>query len=201
MGLPPAAEDTSLGGGVACGADAADRSWPAHASSREESGEGFVSERFIVWLTTNRVATWWFRNVASRLDPLLFRATNGRLTSFGPPAMPMVTLTTTGRRSGRPRSVHLACLESEAGPLVVASAMGQERHPAWLANLMANPEVEVQLRGERFRARAELLSDAEKQGVWDEVRRVVPQMRVYEQRTERNIRVVRLVRSAPEGDR
>jgi hypothetical protein len=60
-----------------------------------------VSERFIVWLTTNRVATWWFRNLASRLDPLLFRATNGRLTSFGPPAMPMLTLTTTGRRSGR----------------------------------------------------------------------------------------------------
>jgi deazaflavin-dependent oxidoreductase (nitroreductase family) len=153
-----------------------------------------VSERFVVWLTTNPVGTWLIRNVASRLDPILFRATHGRLTSFGPPAMPMLTLTTTGRRSGEPRSVHLACLDGPDGPLVVASAMGQRRHPAWLHNLIAKPEVEVQMRGERFRARAEPLSDAEKRAVWGEVRRAIPQMKVYEARTARNIRVVRLVR-------
>ena len=84
--------------------------------------------------------------------------------------MPMLTLTTRGRRSGRPRSVHLACVEHEGHPLVVASAMGQERHPAWRYNLEANPEVQVQMPGERFQARAELLTDAEKQAVWSELR-------------------------------
>jgi len=66
-----------------------------------------MSERLIVRLSTNPVATWLIKHVAARLDPLIFQATNGRFTSMGPPAMPMLTLTATGRRTGRPRSVHL----------------------------------------------------------------------------------------------
>jgi deazaflavin-dependent oxidoreductase (nitroreductase family) len=128
----------------------------------------------------------------------LYRATNGRLTSFGPPAMPMLTLTTTGRRSGRPRSVQLACVEHEGDLLVVASAMGQPRDPAWRHNIEARPQVEVQMRGERYEARAELLSDAEKQAQWAKIRRMVPQMQVYERRTDRNIRVIRLRRIGTE---
>ena len=159
-----------------------------------DRGRRKISDRFVVWLSTNVVATWWIRHVASRLDPILFRATNGRLTSFGPPAMPMLTLTTTGCRSGRPRSVQLACLEHEGDLLVVASAMGQQRDPAWRYNVEANPQVEVQMRGERFRARAELLSDGEKQELWTKVRRMIPQIKVYEGRTNRNIRVIRLRR-------
>lgn len=111
--------------------------------------------------------------------------------------MPMVTLTTTGRRSGEPRSVHLACLAREGDLLVVASAMGQQRQPAWRYNLEANPEVEVQARGERFRARAQLLSDAEKRAVWADVHRAIPQMSVYEKRTDREIGVFRLRRMGP----
>ena len=153
-----------------------------------------MSDRFVVWLSTNPVATWVIRNVASRLDPVIYKATNGRLTSMGPPAMPMLTLTATGRHSGEPRSVHLACLEDEGDLLVVASAMGQERHPAWRYNIEANPQVEVQARGERFAARATVLSDAEKAAVWPEVRRAIPQMAVYEKRTDRDIRVFRLAR-------
>lgn len=153
-----------------------------------------MSERLLVWLSTNPVATWWIRNVASRLDPVLFQATNGRWTSFGPPAMPMLTLTARGRKSGEPRSVQLAYVEHEGDPLVVASAMGQQRHPAWRHNLDANPEVEVQIPGERFSARARVLDDDEKRAVWDDVKAAIPQMAVYERRTDRNIRVYRLHR-------
>ena len=46
-----------------------------------------MSDAFLVKLTTNPVTTWWIRNVASRVDPWLFKRTNGRLTMFGPPAM------------------------------------------------------------------------------------------------------------------
>jgi len=153
-----------------------------------------MSERFIVWLSTNPVATWLIKHVASPLDPKIFKATNGRFTSMGPPAMPMLTLTAIGRESGEPRSVQLACLEQADDLLVVASAMGQQRHPAWRYNIMANPDVQLQLRGERFAARAELLSDNEKEAVWDEIRRTIPQMKVYQTRTDRNIGVFRLVR-------
>jgi deazaflavin-dependent oxidoreductase (nitroreductase family) len=156
-----------------------------------------MSERFIVWLSTNPVATWVIMHVASRLDPLIFKATNGRLTSMGPPAMPMLTMTAIGRRSGQPRSVHLACLEHEGDYLVVASAMGQEKHPAWRYNIEANPEVEVQAPGARFAARARVLTDSEKEAVWPDVRHAIPQMDVYEKRTGRNIRVYRLSRVGP----
>ena len=153
-----------------------------------------MSDRFIVWLSTNRVATWLIKHVASRLDPLIFRATNGRFTSMGPPAMPMLTMTAIGRRSGQPRSVHLACVEHDGDQLVVASAMGQQKHPAWRYNVEANPQVQLQMRGERFAARAELLTDSEKEEVWADIRRAIPQITVYEERTDRNIHVIRLSR-------
>jgi deazaflavin-dependent oxidoreductase (nitroreductase family) len=153
-----------------------------------------TSESFVVWLTTNRVTTWLIRHVFSRLDPILFKKTNGRFTAMGPPSMPMLTLTAVGRRSGVPRSVHLACLEQGTDHLVVASAMGQERHPAWCYNLEANPRVDVQVAGERFQARAEMLSKDEKEAVWTEVLQAIPQMTVYQARTNRNIRVFRLRR-------
>jgi len=152
------------------------------------------SHSLLVRLTTHPVMTWWIRNVASRIDPLIFRATGGRLFSMGIPSLPMLTLTAIGRHSGRPRSVQLACLERDGDYLVVASAMGQQRHPAWSHNLDANPEVEVQVRGERFCARAERLGDAEKQALWSDVRSAIPQMDVYERRTRRNIHVYRLRR-------
>lgn len=154
-----------------------------------------MSDRFIVWLSTNPVATWLIKHVASPLDPLIFKATNGRFTSMGPPTMPMLSLTAIGRKSGKPRSVQLACLEWGGDLLVVASAMGQQRHPAWRYNIEANPEVQVQIRGECFSARAEGLNESEKEAVWDEIRRAIPQMDIYETRTDRNIHVFRLLRT------
>ena len=160
-----------------------------------------MSDRFVVWLSTNPVATWVIKNVASRLDPVIFKASNGRFTSMGAPTMPMLTMTAIGRSSGQPRSVQLAAIEHEGGHLVVASAMGQRKHPAWRYNIEANPEVEIQKQGERYAARAEVLSDAEKQAVWEDVRQAIPQMNVYEKRTDRNIRVFRLRRIAGEAAR
>jgi len=156
-----------------------------------------MADNLLIWLTTNPVSTWMIRNVASRLDPLLFRASNGKFFSMGVASMPMLTLTAKGRRSGKPRSVHLACLEDGRDYLIVASAMGQARHPGWRYNLEANPEVEVQVTGERFRARASVLTDAEKEQVWERFRETIPQIQVYEKRTDRNIRVFRLRRIEP----
>lgn len=153
-----------------------------------------MNTRLIIWLSTNALTTWLIRNFASRVDPLIFKATNGRLTSLGPPSMPMLTMTAIGRGSGKPRAVHLACIEYEGDPLIVASAMGQQRHPAWRYNIEANPRVEIQMSGERFLAVAQVLSDVEKGKVWGRIREAIPQMVVYETRTDRNIRVFRLRR-------
>ena len=130
----------------------------------------------IVRISTSPAFTWWIRHVAARIDPVLFKATNGRFTTFGPPAMPMVTLTTLGRRSGRPHAVHLACIEHGGDYHVVASAMGQKTHPAWKYNIDAHPEIGVQAIGESFSARAEVLTDEEKERIWAEVKRAIPQI-------------------------
>lgn len=148
----------------------------------------------LVQLTTSAGFAWWIRHVASRLDPLLFKATNGRLTSMGTPVVPMVTVTTIGRWSGNPHAVHLACVDHDGGWLVVASAMGQQRHPAWRYNLEAHPDVDVQMAGDRFRAHARMLTDAEKRAVWPGMERALPQLGVYARRTDRNIRVFHLTR-------
>jgi deazaflavin-dependent oxidoreductase (nitroreductase family) len=150
--------------------------------------------RFVNRLSATAFGSWLVKHLASRLDPVLFKATNGRFTMTGPPTLPMLTLTTIGRKSGKPRATQLAWHDDGGDFLVVASAMGQERHPDWSYNLLANPDAEVQLRGARARVRARVLDDAEKARVWPAVKRTIPQMNVYEQRTARNIRVFRLTR-------
>jgi deazaflavin-dependent oxidoreductase (nitroreductase family) len=117
------------------------------------------------------------------------------MISAGPPTLPMLLLTSTGRKSGQPRSTQLAYVADGDDFLVVASAMGQSRHPDWRYNIEANPAVTVMLRGEEFAARAALLGDDEKAVHWSKIKAAIPQMNVYERRTSRNIRVFRLVRA------
>ena len=141
---------------------------------------------------TNPVSTWLIRTICAPLDPILFRATNGRYFTMGPGSPSMLTITMRGRKSGKLRSVHLTSVEHDGDRLIVASAMGQERHPGWRYNLEANPEIEVQAVGRRYRAQAEVLTDDEKNGVWEKMKTQVPMIHVYEKRTDRNIRVFRL---------
>lgn len=149
-------------------------------------------DQFIVWLTTNKAATFFIRKVASKLDPIIFKATNGRWTTFGPPQMPMLTMTAIGKKSGDPRSVQVASVVHEGHYHVVASAMGQEKHPAWKANIEANPNVTVQVTGSRFEAVAERLTEDEKSAIWSKIKQAIPQINVYETRTDRSICVFRL---------
>ena len=150
--------------------------------------------RFVNWISATPFGSWLVKHVTSPLDPILFKATNGRFTITGKPTLPMITLTVVGRKTGAPRSVQLACVVDGGDLLVVASAMGQARHPGWRYNLEANPRVEIQASGERYEALAELLSDDEKARVWPAVKQTIPQMNTYETRTDRNIGVFRLRR-------
>jgi deazaflavin-dependent oxidoreductase (nitroreductase family) len=166
-----------------------------------EKKEASMYSRLVNAFSATRAGSWLVKHVASKLDPMLFEATNGRFTSTGVPTLPMLALTVTGRRTGEPRRVQLAYVEDGGDYLVVASAMGQERHPGWRYNLEANPNVHVQLRGEHFAAAATALGDEEKARVWPEIRHAIPQMNVYERRTNRNIRVFRLRRQAASSTR
>ena len=152
------------------------------------------TKSFTVRFVTSKAFTWVIRTICSPLDPIIFKAINGKWFTMGRPDGGMATITMTGRKTGKQRSVHLAAIPHEGDHLIVASAMGQKKHPGWRYNLDASPEVEVQLKGKRFKARAEALCDEEKGKVWDEIREIIPMLYVYEKRTDRNIRVYRLVR-------
>ena len=155
-------------------------------------GMGTRYNRAVNRFSATGLGSWLVKHVAARLDPLIFRATGGRFTITGPPTLPMLTLTTIGRQSGRPRSVQLAYVAGEGGYLVVASAMGQQRHPGWRYNLEAAGQASVVLRGRTEHVTAEVLTDDEKSEWWDQIVAEIPQMHTYTERTDRNIRVFRL---------
>ena len=150
--------------------------------------------RVVNSFSATRVGSFLVKHVASKIDPVIFRWTKGRFTSTGTPTLPMLALTTTGARSGQPRTVQLAYHQDGEDLLVVASAMGQEKHPAWRYNLDAHPEVRVLVRGDEYPAMASVLSPEDKASRWDAIAATIPQMRTYEQRTDREIRVYRLWR-------
>jgi deazaflavin-dependent oxidoreductase (nitroreductase family) len=149
--------------------------------------------RFINWLSATSFGSWVVRHIASPLDPIIFSATGGRFTSTGKPTLPMLAMTTVGRKSGEPRTVQLAYEKDGDSYLVVASAMGAEKHPAWRHNLEAAGRATIQLRGEVREVTASVLTDAEKADVWPRIKATIPQMATYEERTDRNIRVFRLI--------
>lgn len=105
----------------------------------------------------------------------------------------VLVLETTGRRSGRPRQTALAYHRLPEGDLVVVGgAGGQRRVPDWVANARAKPTVRVVVDRAHWRMTAVELAGDERTTVWEEVRRVWPQIVTYEQRAGRPIPVFRL---------
>ncbi len=103
-------------------------------------------------------------------------------------------LTTTGRKSGEPRVAPLIYGTDNDSYLIVASVGGADKPPAWYLNLSANPEVEVQVLGERFKARARTADGEEKPRLWEKMVAEWPAYDEYQARTERQIPVVVLER-------
>lgn len=123
----------------------------------------------------------------------MVKVTGGRL-GWSISGMPVVKLTTTGRRSGRPRTVMLSAPHTDGDTLVlVASKAGADHHPAWFLNLRENPEVTVETRGTGpRRMTARVASDEERAELWPAVTAKQPAYGRYQDRTEREIPLVLL---------
>ena len=107
----------------------------------------------------------------------------------------LLVLHTTGARSGRPSAQPLAFHEDGDRLVVVASKGGAPTHPAWYHNLVAHPEVEVELPPERFRARAHVVTDeAEYERLYAQHAKDRPTFWEYRKKTDRRIPVVVLER-------
>ncbi|ADP82131.1 nitroreductase family deazaflavin-dependent oxidoreductase [Pseudofrankia inefficax] len=102
----------------------------------------------------------------------------------------ILLLTTTGRRTGEPRTSALIFAQDGDDYLVVASQGGAPQHPNWYHNLLATPEAEIQVRAERLTVRATTATEAEKPRLWEIVTKVWPNYDTYQSRTRRPIPVV-----------
>jgi deazaflavin-dependent oxidoreductase (nitroreductase family) len=123
-----------------------------------------------------------------------YRETDGELGHDWKRGAPVLLLTTTGRRSGEPRTAPLIYGRSGDHYLIVASRGGAPEPPGWYRNLVEHPEVEVQVLGDRFMARAREATAAEKPAMWQEMVRHWPPYDDYQRRTDREIPVVVLER-------
>jgi len=119
----------------------------------------------------------------------VYRETNGEQGYLWNGA-PILLLTTTGRKSGEARTSALIFGRDGDDLLLVASQGGAPTHPNWYHNLNANPDVEVQVQGDVFRATARTASDDEKARLWSIMTDVWPNYDAYQERTDRAIPVV-----------
>ncbi len=106
--------------------------------------------------------------------------------------MPVLELTTIGRKSGKPRSTMLTSpLQPGDSSIVVASRGGDDKHPAWYLNLVANPHVQVGYRdGDKQQRIARVATAGERAELWPQITSVYPTYAAYQKRTSREIPLV-----------
>ncbi|MBA2890651.1 nitroreductase family deazaflavin-dependent oxidoreductase [Nonomuraea soli] len=140
--------------------------------------------------------TDWFPRVGPKIIPRMDRAVHWLTRGKGLTSdlmIPTMLLTTTGRKSGQPRSTPLACLpEDDGGFLVVGSNFGRESHPAWSGNLLAHPRALVHFRGKDIPVTATLLTGEARAEAWPRLLKLWPVFDHYTARSGRDLRVFRL---------
>lgn len=104
--------------------------------------------------------------------------------------IPVCLLTTTGRKTGRPRTLPLLFLEDGDRVVLVASQGGLPKHPLWFRNIQANPEVTIQIRSRVRAMHARVATPEERAGYWPELVAMYPDFDKYQSWTDRTIPVV-----------
>ncbi|WKG01623.1 nitroreductase family deazaflavin-dependent oxidoreductase [Mycolicibacterium sp. HK-90] len=127
------------------------------------------------------------------LDRRVVHRTKGRLSLFGPLSMPELLLTTTGRKSGQPRTSVLSYVHEGDRLLVMGSNFGQQHHPSWSTNLVADPQASISMAGQDIPVNATLLTDGERDAALQRFL-AYPMYRAYQTRTDRDLRVFALTR-------
>ena len=144
----------------------------------------------------------WFAAIMKRVLPPLDRAVHrlsGGRVRVTDSVLPLLVLTSIGRRSGQPREQPLAYLEVEDGWAVAATSFGQERHPAWSYNLLANPRATVTIGRRHLSVEARLTEPDEKAALWPRFVAMWPAFDTYVERSHRDIRVFVLQPVGPAG--
>lgn len=124
----------------------------------------------------------------SRLNTSVYKLTGGRLMgSFQ--GRPVMLVTMKGAKTGQDRTIPLMYVPYKDGVIIVGSQGGAPKSPVWVKNLVVNPDVVVQVKGQKLNLRARQVDDAEKAEVWPVCVQHYHEYDDYQKRTDRNIPV------------
>jgi proline iminopeptidase len=123
-----------------------------------------------------------------------YRETDGEEGYIWREGATILLLTTTGRTTGNESTTPLIFGLDGENPVIVASKGGAPEHPGWYRNLRKTPQVEVQIKGERFAARARDAQGEERERLWTLLNGIWPHYEEYQRKTDREIPVVVLER-------
>lgn len=126
------------------------------------------------------------------VDKTLQRTSGGRLTILDVAGLPNLMLTVVGRKSGIARSNPLLCVPRGETILIAGSYFGGPNEPMWVKNIEANPDVVVRFKAKTCDMRATRLDGAERSAGWDHMLKTWPNFALYEQKTDRLIKVFEL---------
>ena len=129
--------------------------------------------------------------VAVGLHVALYRASGGRLANRIA-NLPVLLITTTGRKSGKPHTNPVVYLKEGQDYLVTASAGGMSWHPGWYFNLRHVPEARIQVGGKAFDATAEIIESEERNRLYEQFKTASVNFIKYEKNAGRVIPVIRL---------
>ena len=104
--------------------------------------------------------------------------------------MPVLLLTTIGRKSGKPRTVPLTYLRDGSAYVITASYGGLPRNPAWFLNLESHPEATIQVKKRQMQVKTETANPEKKRELWARLMEVAPGYANYQKRTTRDIPMV-----------
>jgi deazaflavin-dependent oxidoreductase (nitroreductase family) len=149
--------------------------------------------RPITALIGSKFGAWCIREL-SPVDHQLLRRSNGRFTIFGPVGVPLLLMTTTGRKSGERREIPLTYLREGDRLFLVGSNYGQATHPAWSSNLLADPNSWVTMGGKEIPVVATQLTGAEHDRIFRKFANYASNYGAYRARTDRELRVFALTR-------
>lgn len=145
--------------------------------------------------TPNQFTVWheallkFLRRMITDANAILLKISKGRMgNSFL--GVPVLLLTTIGRKSGKPRTRPLYYLEDGGNLVLVASNAGTSTDPAWLLNIKANPNVTVELDGKVLQMRARIATPEEKNELWPKLMALFPTWQMMEDRSVRTFKVV-----------
>ena len=147
--------------------------------------------RTVARFGSTSLGSWTIRTLMP-LDRRLLVRSNGRLTMLGPIGAPVMLLETRGRKSGQTRVNPLLFARDGDSVIVVGSNFGQQHHPAWTGNLLAEPRAVVVVGGKRIPVTARLLEGEESEAAYRKMVEIADTYASYRGRTDRQIRVFRL---------